>query len=664
MTKHWLLALLLLAPFAASALPACGATSTEGTADASSQGDAGPPDDAAPGALVEPEPGCNPIVGDDCVTPFPSSFHQRVDPASATGYRVKVDALVATASGKPIRVDRLNQKDGFSPATPFVVYLKSGVDASQLVGWQDPSASVLPASPVQVIEYATGKRVHAFAELDAGSKRDGDRQALLIRPLARLTPGARYVVALVGLRDPKGKPVLPAPFQALRDKGKLTRALEALQPRYEEIFAALERAGVTRGSLSLAWDVIVASDATATGHLVEMRDRALGMLARGELGYRVTQAKDTNDSNMLREISLAVQAPSFLADETGKSTMVFGPDGKPASRAVVEFPVSITVPRCAEAATEPLPVVVFGHGLFGNAQNTITSAAAKAAANRLCSVFVATDWIGLASDDVKRLPDLLSADINNVYVITDRLQQAHVNAQVMTRAFVTRIKDDPALAVAGRPVTDGKKIYYFGVSNGGIQGTTFMALTPDVQRGVLNVPGGNWSLLIERSTHFAPFSTLFKLVIPDPLDRQLALAGMQSEWDYTDALTFAPHLLAQPLAGSPVKRILMQESLGDAQVTNAATRALARAARIPGLDLTDPVPGLELGRAPLDSAYTQWNARPEIMPPLDNTALAKDNGAHDAFWANPLALQQIEAFCRPDGRVSSVCGGPCTIPIK
>ncbi len=37
---------------------------------------------------------------------------------------------------------------------------------------------------------------------------------------------------------------------------------------------------------------------------------------------------------------------------------------------------------------------------------------------------------------------------------------------------------------------DPSRIYYFGSSQGGIYGTVFMAVEPDVRAGVLNVPGG------------------------------------------------------------------------------------------------------------------------------------------------------------------------------
>jgi hypothetical protein len=608
----------------------------------------------------EAKPGCNPIVGDDCLTPFPSSFHEAVDATTATGVRVALgpDALPVSVMSLPFKPDRLNQKDGFSPATPFLVYFKAGVDASQLPRLDDLAPSMTPQSTVQVIDFATGERVPAFAELDANAV-VGDRQALIIRPGRRLSPGTRYVIALVGLRDGAGRPLLPSPFHALRDRAPLSRSLEPLRARYEEIFTALAKAGVHRGALSLAWDVVTASDETATGHLVAMRDTALSMAP--SLGYTIKNVNEANSDHLLRQIDATIQVPSFLADDSGKSTMNFGADGRPAVRAVVDVPIVINVPQCAKTANAPLRTVVFGHGLFGNAKDTLGSSTLQRAGDEFCAIYAATDWIGLATSDVANIGEILASDLNGVYVVTDRLQQAHVNAQLMTRQLITKIKDDAALAVNGRPVTDGKEVYYFGVSNGGIQGGTFMGLQQDITRGVLNVPGCEWSLLIFRSTDFNALKPLLASAFPDPLDQQVGIASMQSEWDYSDPATFAPHLLANPLPGTPAKKILVQESLGDAEVANVATRVLARTMGLTALNPIQPVYGIDAKAAPLDSAYTQWDSHPSTLPPATDTALPKDNGAHDAIYGTAEAQQQIRAFLQPSGVVTDVCGGPCNI---
>jgi hypothetical protein len=362
----------------------------------------------------------------------------------------------------------------------------------------------------------------------------------------------------------------------------------------------------------------------------------------------------------LREILATVQVPSYLADDSGQSTLHFAADGvTPKMRALVDVPIVIHIPQCAKAATRSLPLVTFGHGLFGNALETMARPDLQQAADEQCAVFIGTDWIGLSSFDIPNIRKFLASDLNNTNIVTDRLQQAHVNTLVMTRLVLTEIRKDPAMAIGGRAVVTGDEVYYFGVSNGGIQGTTFMALTPDIERAVLTVPGCEWTLLIYRSTDFNGLKPLLNSLYSDPLDAQVVIASTQSEWDYTDPATFAPHVVLDPLPNMPPKRILLQESIGDARVTNVSTRVLARTMGVPGMDLEMPIYGITQQPAPLDSAYTQWDSHPSPMPPPGDAALQHDNGAHEAVYQQPDALAQIRAFLTPSGQVTQTCQGPC-----
>ncbi len=609
----------------------------------------------------EPNPGCNPVVGDDCLTPYPSFFHETADTTTTTGVRVHIadGALPVQANAVPISPMRLNQKDGFSPATPFLVYFKDGVDPSQLIGLDAIATSVMATSPYQVIELDSGARVPVMAEIDANAAA-GDRQALIIRPMTRLKPATRYIIAMVGVKNAAGLPLDPAPFKALRDRAALSKALVPWKAHYEEIFAALTKAQIPRSSLSLAWDVVTASDATATGHLLKMRDEALAMATPTGLGYTLPSPTDTpSDPNLYREILGTVQVPSYLADESGKSEMNFGTDGQPAMRAVVDVPIVIHIPTCAFAAPSPRPVLVFGHGLFSTAKEEMDSPVLEALANQFCFTIIGTNWLGLSSDDVPNIEKVISKDLNGMYLITDRLQQGQVNAAVMTRTFLTKIVDDPLLSSGGMHLVDPAQVYYFGISLGGIEGGTFMGLNEDITRGVLNVPGCEWSLLIFRSGDFNSLHPLLGLALPDPLDQQVAIAATQSEWDYADPATYAPHILLDPLPGSPKKHILVQESEGDAQVTNVATRVLARTMGLPGMDLEHQIYGITEMPAPLDSAYTQWDSQPMPLPPSGDEALPMDNGAHNAVYPNPLAQAQIHAFLTPTGQVTQTCTGAC-----
>ena len=610
---------------------------------------------------LEPvEAGCNPVVGGDCTTPYPSSFHTVADATKPTGVRVNLDGQWLPISNPGIVFDpaRFNRRDGFSPATPFVVYFPDGIDVRQLPDSTEAgvASSIEATSRVQIINAETGARVPLFAELDVNAE-SWDRQALLLRPMVRLTPATRYIIAFIGVVDATGQPLLPKPFAALRDRLPLNESLAPLEATYEDIFARLETHGIARDSLSLAWDMTTGSDEPLTEHLLHMRDTGFGM--QDSLGYTVTSVEEfENDPERLRELQVTFEVPWFLASEEDTALMQFDAAYLPEANSVVDVSMLIQVPRCAVNAPGPLPVLVFGHGLFGDATTTRNDLLLELA-NRFCHIVIATDWIGLSSADLLNL-QLLATDINQGYFVTDRLQQAHLNNLLMTRLFKLEIKDDDALKIDGQAITDGEAMYYFGVSNGGIQGGTFMALTPDVQRGVLNVPGGGWNIMMYRSTHFQQLLPLLSAVYPDALDRQMLVALTQFAWDFTDPITYAPHLLANPLPGVTAKRVILQESIGDAQVPNMATRLFARTIGIDALPLVQEVYGVDVQDGPLDSAYTQWNSNPALLPPVGNTPAEDDNGAHDAIRYNADLQEQLRLFYQPDGQVVHTCQGPCS----
>ncbi|HEY1586373.1 MAG TPA: hypothetical protein VGH63_11845, partial [Polyangia bacterium] len=479
--------------------------------------------------------GCNPLIGDDCTTPFPSSFYEVADPATPTGVHVSVAPNVwpETATNIPFRGDQIENRDGFSPATPFVVYFKAGFDTSKLPTDADLTAALNENATVQIINLADNSRVPLFAELDASADPSlGDRQSLIIHPMARLESSGHYAVALVGLRDAKGGDPTPAGFRALRDKGALSQSLKPLQASYDTLFASLAAAGIPRDSnLTLAWDVHTASDTSSTQHLYGMVDAALAWLDDGGGHYDISAVNDTTtDPNLWREIVGTFHVPNFLTDDSSTATLNYDAVGNPSVSGTGSAPFVVHVPQCALTATAPLPIIVFGHGLFGTAQDELSSDYQKQVANQLCMVQIGTDWIGLASYDVATVTTSVIGDLNQFPIVSDRLQQAHVNAQVLTRLYLTMMKDDPMLQANGHAISDGSQIYYFGLSNGGIQGGTYMALSRDVTRGVLNVPGSEWNLMMLRSHDFQSLKTVLDSVYSDFLDQQVIIAALQSYW--------------------------------------------------------------------------------------------------------------------------------------
>jgi pimeloyl-ACP methyl ester carboxylesterase len=225
-----------------------------------------------------------------------------------------------------------------------------------------------------------------------------------------------------------------------------------------------------------------------------------------------------------------------------------------------------------------------------------------------------------------------------------------------------KLKNDPSLMVNGNPVTDASQMYYFGISLGGIQGATFMALNPDIVRGALNVGGGEWSVMMFRSTDFGVFTQLLDLYFPAPIDQAVLLHAAQAMWDYTDPISYAPHLLRDPLPGVPTKNILYQESIGDAQVPNVATRLMVRTMQMPALaPPVQEVYGITDQQQPLTSAYAQFDVHPSPLPGNTNVPPASDNQAHEACRRLPQVVDQLQRFFQPQGEVFQTCdGGPCS----
>lgn len=619
---------------------------------------------------ANPNPECHPLATSPggCALPWPSSHFERADPSTVTGHRLAIPRglLPPGPSGLPMDPARLNQRDGFSPASTLLVHFAQAIDPAQLPSELAPLRSLEVDSPVQLLDAQTGQRVLLFAELDANAS-DPTDQALLIHPLARLAPNRHYLVALRGLRDRSGAPVRSAPFEALRRGEVTTPNLFAEFDKYLDLFVRLESAGIPRDALSFAWDFHTGSDEQLVANLLKMRDEALPAWGAEKLGYDVALT-DATDEQLWFELQGNFEVPTYLTDDSDDGILIVDGEGRPQRRGVQRFPLTIHVPRCAETATQPLPVMVFGHGLFGAAASEMNSGYQRRVIDELCMIQIGTDWIGMSSVDGPAVATEVVPDFTNLPRITDRLQQAQLNFVVLARLGRDLLKRDPRLRVGDRPITDGKQLYYYGISQGGIEGGTLLALSPDLQRGALNVGGGNYSLMVMRSVDFRTFKQLLNLTYPSQRDQQLLVALSQSFWDFSDPISFAERVRRRPLpdldgAPLPARPLVLQEAIGDSQVPNLATRLLARSYGLPLLQpAVEEVPQLGTIEVPSEAAYVQWDVAPQPLPGLGNTPPDADNGAHGAIRKLPALVEQLRRFFRPDGLVENTCDGACRFP--
>ena len=269
---------------------------------------------------------CNPLGFKDasskrgsCMVPWPSSAFEVADGSTATGRR-----LALTRRALPINTDDIetdptdwNLADGFSPAAPMVIAFPGGASVTGLPPITNLDLSLAADSATVIVDMTTGARVAHWAELDTPVEAKPDRQALFLRPGARLAGGHRYAVGITRRVRGKDGGDLPSPpgFVALRDGTPTDHALlEAMRPRFGDVLAALATAGFPADQLVVAWDFTVASDAFLHADMIAARDRAVGALATHPIAYAIETDTPEDQVVIKRKVKGTLDAPLFLTN--------------------------------------------------------------------------------------------------------------------------------------------------------------------------------------------------------------------------------------------------------------------------------------------------------------------------------------------------------------
>ena len=619
--------------------------------------------------LVE---GCNPFATSDvCLLPYPSAFFQEEDPTSPTGVRVAIpeDALPIPPGVNPIDMELTNTADGVSPAGPILLHFAKDINLDHLTTIHHLDESLVPGVPIALFDMVTGERVRFISEMDMNRKvAHPDRYALIVRPMEPMKMGHRHVAVFTdALTDTDDQSLLsPEPFAVLRDGIPVTNPeIEDVRPHYETIFTFLEERGYQRERLLLAFDFMVASEEYLLGSVLSIRETALDEMAGTGLNYVIESVEDDPNSNLVRIVIGTFEVPTFLtADQTFEYDADHHPIQQPTN---MSFPFTMIIPKKAELG-QPLPLMVWGHGLFGNGRNDMVGSMGvdilQPRAEEAGVIMIATDWIGLSSGDLDLIIDEVLPDINRLTLITDRLQQSLINNLTLTELALGNLAEDPQVKIGANDLIDDTRVFYVGGSLGGTQGTSFMAISPRFIRGVMSVPGSVWLNMIPRSVNWWPIKLVMDILYPDPLLQQMGIAIVQTLFDHSDPINLSHLLFTDPLSDAPAGRtVLLQEAIGDSQVPNMTTEMLARAIGV--TQMTPPiysVPGLDPVTSPsTESTLAQYYMVDQVLanpPPEDNTPPLTGNGVHfDAIVMDHVMQQSIHFLL--NGEIVQYCDGLC-----
>lgn len=630
-----------------------------GTASAT-ETDTGDPE--LPGEVDWPTLECDPLVPSYCGFPFPSNVFTAADPDSPTGRRLALSATLIpdSAGAPPAAPDLWNRSDGFSPGLPAMTHMP-GATVDGLPDLHSISASLAPGSPTVLLDAETGERVPHFAELDR-SHADAARRALMIRPVVRLADGRRYIVALRDVVDAGGTRLDPSPaFRALRDGEDFDDpSIEARRGLYADIFARLAGAGVAREDLQLAWDFTTASRENNTAALLKMRDEALALVGEGGPNYMITRIDSAHpDPHVALYVEGKLEVPLYLDAPGPGAHLVTGADGLPQQSGTAEVDFTLIVPP--SAFTSPAAALQYGHGLLGSGRAELLDPARAAFAAQYNYALFAVDWLGMAQDDAPSIAAFVEkGDLEQFQSLVDRLHQGVLNALLAMRTVSGALAQDPTLQHDGAPLIDAGARYYHGDDQGGILGATYMALSTDVARGVLGVPGQPYNLLLGRGADLGELFAPLQGAFPDGLDRQLALALLQILWDRAEPDGYSRYIRTDNLPGTPPKEVLLEVAIGDHQVTTFGAHVMARA--IGGVVNLEPtnrsVWGLQAAPAPhAGSALVEYDFGLAPAPTINVPATDGDD-PHDKLLGLASVAKMRDQFLR-SGVVETFCDGPC-----
>lgn len=620
---------------------------------------------AAIEADIARAPSCDPTAPDLCLLPYPSDFYTVPDD-TPTGRRVSfpVDGMPVNANGVAIDPTEWNRNDGFSPNSTILASF-TDLDDANLPTWVDIMASTADDATVVLLD-DSGRRVPLWAELD-----DGDDPLLVIHPAEVLDEGRRYVVGLRGLVDTAGASIeSSAAFVALRDSLDTgLPSIEGRRPHMEEIFSALSDAGIERSEMQLAWSFTVASTENLTGRILAVRDQTLDWLESTGGAYTITQVTPRSRDDVAVQVAGTFTLVNHMTagGEPGERFNYASEDADalPTPNGEMEVPFLCQVPIVSESEPDlELRPGLYGHGLLGSEYEIDYGGDVRALGNEAGILFCSTQWAGMSEIDVANAVQTLT-DFSRFQTMADRMQQGIVNFIALGWLMQNGLLSDPVFA----GVRVGGDLVYYGNSQGGIMGSALAAVSPDISRSVLGVPGINYSLLLARSVDFDTYEAVMEPAYPSRRERTLIISVIQMLWDRGEGGGYINHIGSDPLPGTrPDKAVLFHVALGDWQVSELSAYIAAEAV---GATIHTPVvengrsrevsPGWGLDPAvdgQLGSAIVIWDSGSDPIP-VGPVPPSTSRDPHEDPRDDALTRSQMRSFLIDEVFVDVCVGEPC-----
>ena len=177
---------------------------------------------------------------------------------------------------------------------------------------------------------------------------------------------------------------------------------------------------------------------------------AAALLALAPAG---AQAQISDD---LVKIGVLTDMTGYYSDLAGAgSVLKIGPDGNPEQNGTINAPFTAIIPCSLSTGPTSGRPIVYGHGLLGTGAGEVTSGHLRNLSQTYGFVVAATDWQGMANEDILNILTITS-DLTNFRQLSERLHQGILNTLVLAHLMGAPdgFAADPNFIYGGVPVID------------------------------------------------------------------------------------------------------------------------------------------------------------------------------------------------------------------
>jgi hypothetical protein len=420
-----------------------------------------------------------------------------------------------------------------------------------------------------------------------------------VLPLKSKTAYALVVTTL--LTASSGRPVRPSPdFAALLSGQGLNPAQAAFRARLQPVINYMQSAfNVGPDGLAL---VDIFTTVPTTDDLIAIQQRLVSRdLVPGAPVFENAPIKGLETgifpqgSAQFESIVGSATSPNIAAVAVGSFDSYdfrTGPRGPfdphlltgPSVPPVNHLDFYVTIPQ-APPPPGGYPIAIFGHGLGGSSRDVVSTLPPMLGEAPVMGIGISALQHGR-----RGMPTSFFI-FNEIAATREFFRQTVADMMQLTRM----VENAQAAGIVPFDKVDPSRIMYFGVSLGGIMGSMFMAVEPDVRVGMLSVPGGGLPNILashDIGSLLDPLLSLQVGIVQTNPFFQLFRHRFQHlvHWalESADPINYGPYVIVPgaQLTDVPPKQVLVHEGIIDNTIPNRTTDDLALAMRLPDLNLS------------------------------------------------------------------------------